>query len=145
MTLNLRKMPSNPATQVLKRSRKWPKIWEYQKACFIGGGNATPRSGYYEWKKSREERKRRVHQSDEIIRKIFTESKRTYGAERICGELRKQGRTASFKKIRERMKMMGLNSIHMRRKQRSLTDSSNARGEGYANLVKDFEITCPVE
>lgn len=92
------------------------------------------RSGYYEWKKSREERKQRIYQSDDIIRKIFMESKGTYGAERICGELRKQGQTASCQRIRKRMEMMGLNSIHMRRKQ---------RGEGYANLVKDLEITRP--
>ncbi|NLY37116.1 MAG: hypothetical protein GX046_07765 [Tissierellia bacterium] len=39
------------------------------------------------------------------------------------------------------MKEEKLVSRHMRRKQRSLTDSSAARDDSYKNLVRDLEIT----
>jgi putative transposase len=39
----------------------------------------------------------------------------------------------------------GLKSIHLRRRQHSLTDSRRARGEGYPNLVHELEITVPFQ
>ena len=43
------------------------------------------------------------------------------------------------------MDKLGLVSIHRRRRQRSLTDSRNARGAGYANLVRGLDITKPFQ
>jgi len=103
------------------------------------------RSAYYEWKKTREERKKVAGVYAETIRKIFDESGGSYGAERICAELRKKGFTASFHRVRDNMAAQGLKSIHLRRRQRSLTDSSRARGEGYPNLVHDLEIIAPFQ
>ena len=80
-----------------------------------------------------------------MIGKIFDESGGSYGAERICAELRKRGFTASFHRVSENMAEQGLKSIHLRRRQRSLTDSSRARGEGYPNLVRDLEIIAPFQ
>ena len=39
------------------------------------------------------------------------------------------------------MNKMGLESVHKRRRQRSLTDSRNSRGDEYQNLIKGLEIT----
>jgi putative transposase len=103
------------------------------------------RSAYYEWKKTRYEREKVAKTYAETIRKIFDESGGSYGAERICAELRKQGFTASFRRVRDNMAEQGLKSIHLRCRQRSLTDSSRARGEGYPNLVHDLEITLPFQ
>jgi putative transposase len=103
------------------------------------------RSAYYEWKKNRYEREKAAKTYAETIRKIFNESGGSYGVERTCAELRKQGFTASFCRVRDNMAEQGLKSIHMWRRQRSLTDSSRARGEGYPNLVNELEITMPFQ
>ena len=103
------------------------------------------RSAYYEWKKTRAEREKSAKIYTETIQKIFDESRGTYGVERICAELRKRGFTASFHRVRDNMAEQGLKSIHLRRRQRSLTDSRRARGEGLPNLVSDLEITLPLQ
>ena len=103
------------------------------------------RSGYYEWKKTREERERRARDYAERVLRVFEESGGVYGADRICGTLRSRRYGASFRKVRECMSSQGLRSIHMRRRQRSLTDSSAYRGEGYANLVRGMEIDRPFQ
>lgn len=43
------------------------------------------------------------------------------------------------------MEEEGLRSIHLRRKQRSLTDSRKARGDGYPNLVRGLQIDRPFQ
>jgi len=103
------------------------------------------RSTYYEWKKTREERERAAKTYAEAINKIFDDSGGSYGVERVCAELRKKGFTASFHRVRDNMAKQGLNSIHLRRRQRCLTDSSRARGEGYPNLVHELDITMPFQ
>jgi len=103
------------------------------------------RSAYYEWKQSRDERARAAKTYAETIRRIFDESGGRYGVERVCAELRKKGFTASFRRVRDIMKEQGLKSIHLKRRQRSLTDSSRSRGDGYPNLVRGQEITVPFQ
>ena len=103
------------------------------------------RSSYYEWKKNREEREKATKIYAQTIRKIFDESGGSYGVERVCAELRKKGFTASFSRVQDSMAEQGLKSIHLWRRQRSLTDSSRARGEGYPNLVHDLEIIVPFQ
>ncbi len=80
-----------------------------------------------------------------MINTIFQESKGTYGVDRICGELRKRGKTASYHRVKRFVDDMVLHSIHKCRGQRSLTDSHRARGDEYVNLVKDLEITEPFQ
>ena len=118
-----------------------PEYPETKWAKFLG----VPRSAYYEWKKARSDWERTAKIYAEVIHKIFDESGGSYGVERICAELRKKGFTASFYRVRENMAEQGLKSIHLRRRQRSLTNSSRARGEGYPNLVRDLEITEPFQ
>ena len=103
------------------------------------------RSAYYEWKKTRSSREEVAKTYADTIRKIFDESGGSYGAERICAELRKKGFTASFRRVRDSMAELGLKSIHLRRRQRSLTNSSRARVGCYLNLVHGLEITVPFQ
>jgi putative transposase len=86
-----------------------------------------------------------VEEYKKMIKTIFQESNETYGVDRICGELRKRGKTASYHRVKGFMDDMGLHSIHKRRRQKSLTDSRKARGDEYVNLVKDLEITEPFQ
>jgi putative transposase len=55
------------------------------------------------------------------------------------------GYKASYGRVKRYMEEMGLESIHRRRRQRSLTDSRKACGDGYHNLTKDLEITEPFQ
>jgi len=103
------------------------------------------RSAYYEWKKTRDIREATAKIYAETVRKIFDESGGSYGVERVCAELRKRGFTASFRRVRDNMADQDLKSIHLRHRQRSLTDSSRSRGEGYLNLVHDLETTEPFQ
>jgi putative transposase len=102
-------------------------------------------SGYHTWRKRREVSRRAEQTYKDQIRKLFEDSRATYGVDRICGLLRKAGYKASYGRIKRYMEEMGLVSIHRRRRQRSLTDSRKARGEGYPNLVRDIKIAEPFQ
>jgi putative transposase len=103
------------------------------------------RSGYYAYMKRRERREQEKERIKATIKKIFDDSRGTYGPGRICGELRKKGEKASYMRISGYMAEMKLSSIHNRHKTRSLTDSSKARGEGYPNLVKGQIFDQPLQ
>lgn len=94
------------------------------------------RSGYYAYIKRREAREREKEAFKKEIKKIFIESENTYGPDRICGVLRRNGYKASYKKVSGLMADMGLQSVHNRHRTRSLTDSRKSRGDGYPNLVR---------
>jgi len=103
------------------------------------------RSGYYAYIERREHLEKEKEEKKAIIKAIFDKSDGTYGPDRICGELRKRGQKASYKKISGYMSEMGLSSIHNRHKTRSLTDSRKARGEGYPNLVSGQTFDRPYQ
>lgn len=99
------------------------------------------RSGYYSHIRNRAERSEAKQDLKVGIRQIFEESGGTYGPDRICGILRKNGHSVSYRRASRYMAEMGLSSVHNRHKSKSLTNSSKARGGGYPNLVrgKTFE------
>jgi putative transposase len=102
-------------------------------------------SGYHTYR-SRKEAKEKVEEAyRNKIKEHFEEGRRTYGVDRICGLLRKNGYKASYGRIKRLMDEMGFVSIHRRRRQRSLTDSRKARGNGYLNLTKGLKITEPFQ
>ena len=71
------------------------------------------------------------------IKRVFDESGGSYGPDRVCGVLRRQGQRAGYPKISRYMAEMGLSSVHNRHKRtRSLTDSRKSRGDGFPNLVR---------
>ena len=102
-------------------------------------------SAYYDWLKTKEDRDDKQKKYEKAIVKIFNESHKTYGPDRVCGSLRRQGHTASYKRVSRIMKKLGLSSIHNRRRQRSLTDSRKARGKQWPNLVRGLKTFTPFE
>ena len=93
-------------------------------------------SGYYAWQQGRESRQVRDDAYSARVQRIFDQSGGTYGADRVAGQLRKDGFSASFKKVKRIMNEQGLFSVHLRY-QRSLTDSRGARDEDCPNLLRD--------
>lgn len=102
-------------------------------------------SGYYDWIKDREQRRSREQTLVKKVKTIFDESNGTYGAERICGVLRSKGQSASYPVVKRIMDQEGLKSVHVRRRQRSLTDSRKARDDRYKNLTLDLDINSPFQ
>lgn len=107
-------------------------------ACFevLGGG-------YYAWLKEKELRAERSKNYADTVKRAFESGEGTYGVDRVCGVMRQNGGKASREKVARYMRGMGLFSIHKRRRQRSLTESRNARDDIYPNLVHGLKITEP--
>ena len=92
-------------------------------------------SGYYAWQQEREIRQAREDNYAVQVQRVFDQSGGTYGADRVAAQLRKDGFSASFKKVKRIMNERGLFSVHLRY-QRSLTDSRYARDEDCQNLLQ---------
>ena len=104
------------------------------------------RSGYYAYKERRERREREEQaKKKKEIKRIFDESDGTYGPDRICGVIRRNGVKASYGKVSGYMADMGLQSVHNRHRTRNLTDSRKTRGEGYPNLVRGRTFDRPYQ
>lgn len=102
-------------------------------------------SAYYDWLKNKEERDKKQKKCTRAITNIFVDSNNTYGPDRVCGVLRRQGYTASYKNVSSIMKRLGLASIHNRRRQRSLTDGRKAKGKIWPNLVRGLKSFEPFQ
>lgn len=102
-------------------------------------------SGYYDWINNRQLRQSKQAELTGKVNKIFNQGKGTYGTDRICGLLRKQGYKASYDRIKRIMEENGLKSIHSRKRQRSLTDSSKARDDSYKNIISGVKISEPFQ
>lgn len=102
-------------------------------------------SGYYDWLKTKEQRDKKQQDYEEAITNIFVDSGNTYGPDRVCGVLRKQGYTASYRKVSTIMKKLGFSSIHNLRRQRSLTNSKKARGKEWPNLIRSLKFFEPLQ
>jgi putative transposase len=104
------------------------------------------RSGYYAYISIKEQRSHEAKALMEEIREIFEASKGTYGPERICGALRKKGKTASYRRMSRLMASMGLYSSYNDHVTRSTTDSRKARNdEAHPNHVKGKEFEKPLQ
>jgi putative transposase len=102
-------------------------------------------SGYYVWLQDRERRQQKQKALENQVVSVFEAGEGTYGVDRICGILRRDGEKASYPVISRIMHQKGLKSCHRRRRQRSLTDSRKARGDEYRNLTKDLVIDTPFQ
>ena len=97
-------------------------------------------SGYSAWQQERESRQAREDNYAVQVQRIFDQSGGTYGADRVAAQLRKDGFSTNFKKVKRVMNERGLFSVHLRY-QRSLTDSRNARDEDCQNLLRaQFDV-----
>jgi putative transposase len=112
---------------------KWAKFFQ------------VSRSGYYSHIEFREQRAAEREAQKAIVKRIFEESEKTYGPDRINGIIRRSGGKASYRKTSEYMAEMGLQSVHNRHRTRSLTDSRKARGDGYPNLLRNQEFDMPYQ
>ncbi|MHB1455155.1 MAG: DDE-type integrase/transposase/recombinase [Saccharofermentanales bacterium] len=102
-------------------------------------------SGFHAYLKRKDMRIETERGYREKIKEYFGQGRGTYGVDRICGLMRRDGHKASYGRVKRMMEDMGMVSIHRRRRQRSLTDSRRSRGDGYANLTKGLEITEPFQ
>ena len=75
-------------------------------------------SGYYTWLQEREQRQKAQIALEERVVAIFEEGEGTYGVDRICGILRRDGEPTSYKVIQRIMHQKGLKSCHRIRRQR---------------------------
>ena len=100
-------------------------------------------SGYYEWLAGKPAREKKDQEEKRLVKKIYDEGKGTYGPDRICGIIRARGGSMGRDKCVRHMADMGLSSIHNRRRQRSLTKSKKARGDGYPNLLRKERSCLP--
>lgn len=97
------------------------------------------RSAYYAWRQDEcSNRKREDNHLKPIIKTIFHEHKRRYGARRIAAELQARQQPCGRKRIRRLMKEMGLVAIQPRSFKPRTTDSQHALGYS-ENLVLNAE------
>lgn len=77
------------------------------------------RSGYYAWRvRPPSARQREDERLTEVICRIHTESRRTYGAPRIHGQLARRGVRVGQKRVARLMRQAGLSGAHSRKKWR---------------------------
>jgi len=103
------------------------------------------RSGYYSWRKEGKERELRAAALVEKVSKVFAAGKGHYGAERVCGIIRREGGKASFAKVKAIMDEHGWVSSHCKRQRRYDVRSQRSKLPGYQNLVKGLEISQPLQ
>ena len=98
------------------------------------------RAGFYAWR-SRPASPRAVADGEllEEIRAIHTESRCTYGAPRIHGQLRRRGRNVGCKRVARLMRQDGLMGVHRRKWRRRRADIAPAPDR----LNRDFTATRP--
>lgn len=100
------------------------------------------RSGYYEWLSRDDSHRLRSNQRLLVlIKSSHHESHQTYGAIRVCRDLRKQGEFCGKNRIARLMREHGIKSVHKARYRPQTTQSQH----GYAvapNIVnQDFSVT----
>jgi len=100
------------------------------------------RSGYYEWlrrgESQREESNRRLLA---LIKVSYRESRQSYGAIRICRDLRKQDQGCGKNRVARLMRQNGIRSIHKIRYRPQTTQSQHGFPVA-ANIVnQDFSVT----
>ena len=102
-------------------------------------------SGYYNYKKRQAEQEAAEKDYQAQIRKLFDDSRGTYGVDRICGKLRQLGYNASYGKVKRLMEEMGLKSIHNKTAATQSDRQPESPRRGISDLVKDIEITTPFQ
>lgn len=100
------------------------------------------KSGYYQWTYSADKDDRQEASICERIRKIFIESKESYGSRRISRELRRECIHCSRRRVCKLMRKLGI-SPKRRRRFKHTTDSKH-RYKVYPNLLmRNFTADTP--
>jgi putative transposase len=95
------------------------------------------RAGFYAWRREAESaRARRDRQLAPLVREIFWDHKRRYGARRVAVELKAQGQACGVERAAKLLKFQGLRAIQPKSFVPRTTDSRH--GLGYSpNLLAD--------
>ena len=100
------------------------------------------RGAYYQWQASDVSDRESVEQTlIPVVRQIFRQHKRRYGARRIAIEIRKQGHICSPRKAAKLMKTQGLRAIQPKSFKPRTTDSRHRRGYSPNLLLESPEPT----
>lgn len=87
------------------------------------------RSGYYAWRADRKtQREQRNRELMPLVRDIFWQHKRRYGARRIAVELQAQGHPCGVDRVAKLLKMQGLKAIAPKSFKPKTTDSRHTLG-----------------
>ena len=98
------------------------------------------RSGYYAFKSGK--RSKRIDKDKEtikLVKQIFEQNRKVYGARRIAKKLKKDGHHVSKRKVREIMKEAGLVAIQNRKYK--ATTNSNHTNEVAPNILAETKVT----
>jgi putative transposase len=95
------------------------------------------RAGFHAWKRRPvSRRERRDHELRDLIRKVFADSRETYGAPRIHAELvRQHGMRLSRKRVARLMRQLGIEGVS-RRGKRPPTTKRSAQAVAASDLVR---------
>ena len=107
--------------------------------CRVAG---VSRSGFYAWRdRPPSARDRADAELVELIREIHLRSRGTYGAPRVCGQLRRNGVAVSRHRVARLMAAAGLVGVHGRRRWRRGTDPRMVPAPDL--LQRDFTAPAP--
>jgi transposase InsO family protein len=96
-------------------------------------------SGYYAWRNREPSQRQQEDQwLGEQVERVFDESRRTYGSDRIHQTLRQEGIRTSRKRVARLMRERGLRSVRARKKRRGLTRAGNHAYIAPNRLQQDF-------
>jgi putative transposase len=125
---------------ILETAKEYQKKYSISKMCqFLD----VSRSGYYEWvKRGESRRKTNDRQLAERIQSIFEQSKGRYGSPRIYEELRDQGIRCSRKRVARLMREMGLKA-RPKRKFKETTNSKHDHPVAPNRLNRQFQTDAP--
>jgi transposase InsO family protein len=102
------------------------------------------RQGYCQWKKRKPgKRAERRKELDEKIRRIFEDSRGTYGSPRVHAQLKAQGMTINTKTVEKRMRALGLRPIPPKPFRPQTTDSDHEHPIADNKLDQQFERSAP--
>jgi transposase InsO family protein len=103
------------------------------------------RSGYYAWLKRPESKRSRENKALlEEIKKIYAESRETYGSKRIHKELKKNKIDCSKNRVARNMKENNIVSIY-KRKYKATTNSKHSQPVSENKLNQEFKASRPNE
>ena len=83
------------------------------------------RSGYYSWRRTKDSKKERGAILNEQIKRVFKESRETYGSPRILQALQKKNIEVSASTVARRMKQLEITPTR-KKKYKNTTDSNHA-------------------
>ena len=106
------------------------------------------RSSYYHWQLQSEKRYFSAKEESELlikIRKVFYDSKQTYGSPRVWRQLLRDGVSCSRRQVATLMRKNRLISVHFKRKRKFVvtTDSSKTKVPAPNLLKQNFSATAP--